>query len=441
MKNSEINREILRLAIPNMISNVIIPMQGMVDTAIAGYIGDDVNIAALSIGTTIFSFIYWNCAFLRMGTSGITAQAFGARRKDECTNMLLRSIWLAFLIAFLLVVFQKPVGNFFLHVMQGSHRVQALAAEYLFVRIWAAPAAIMLFALQGWFIGMQDAKTPMVISLLTVIINVVFSLFFAIHLNMGIAGIAWGSVVAQYCGLAISCIPLLTKYRQYIRHLSIKDSLQLKPIILYLNVNKDIFLRTAFVVIVYTFFTAASARYGDTILATNALLMQLFTLFSYLCDGFAYAGESLSGRFVGEKNAFLLKRFIGKLIFWAVVIGLFFVIVYVIAWKEILMIFSPSDEILNTARNHIGWIMTIPLAACIPFMIDGIMIGATKTKLLRNTVFVATALFFAFYFVLSPFIGNDALWIAFLVFLLSRGILLYFCTNRLNVNKIVNPLL
>ncbi len=432
LKDSAINKEILRLAIPNMISNIIIPLLGMVDTAIAGHLGDDRNIAALSIGATIFSFIFWNCSFLRMGTSGLTAQAYGAGMKKECANMLLRSTWVAFVITIILVVFQKPIGHFSLYVMQGSQHVQTLAAQYIFVRIWAVPASITLFTLQGWFIGMQDAKTPMMVAVLSVVINAACSYYFAFNLNMGIAGIAWGSVVAQYIAFFVSCILLFVKYREYIRLLDVKESLHLKPVLQFLQINRDVFLRTVFVVLVYTFFTAASARFGDTILATNALLMQLFTLFSFLCDGFAYSGEALVGRFVGENNAYLLKRFIRKLIFWAFVIGLFFVLIYIAAWKEILMLFSSSDDLLDTAGNHIGWVIAVPLIACVPFMMDGIMVGATKTKLLRNTVLVATTFFFVCFYSLSPFLANDALWISFLVFLSIRGILMYFTSNRLN---------
>ena len=437
MKDSAINKEILRLAIPNMISNIVIPLLGMVDTAIAGRLGDDLNIAALSIGVTIFSFIFWNCSFLRMGTSGVTAQAYGAGRKNECANTLLRSFWLAFVIAFLIVVFQKPVGHFSLYVMQGSEQVQTLAAEYLFVRIWAVPASITLFTLQGWFIGMQDAKTPMIIAIISVVINVTCSFYFAFGLNMGIAGIAWGSVIAQYFGLLLSCVLLFVKYPEYIRLFDLKESLHLKPVISFLQINRDIFIRSALVTLVYTFFTAASARFGDTILATNALLMQLFTLFSFLCDGFAYAAESLVGRFVGEKNADLLKRFINKLMFWSVVIGLSYVIAYVAAWKQILLIFSSSADILNTAGHYIGWVIAVPLIASVPFMMDGIMVGATKTKLMRNTAFIATSLFFVCFYALSPFFGNNALWVSFLLFVSLRGILLYFLTNRLNINKLI----
>ncbi|MDR2680903.1 MAG: MATE family efflux transporter [Tannerella sp.] len=434
---STINRNILRLAIPNMISNIVIPLLGMVDVAIAGYIGEDVNIAALSIGTTIFNFIYWNCAFLRMGTSGITAQAYGAGDFRECANMLVRSLWFAFLMALLLVVFRKPAGDFSLYVMQGSDTVQRVAGEYFFVRIWAAPASISLFAVQGWFIGMQDAKTPMIVAILSVIMNAAFSLLFVFRFDMGIAGIALGTVVAQYIGLITSCILWFVKYREYMKYFDIRESLRFEPVVRFLHVNKDIFLRTACVVAVYTFFTAASARFGDTILTTNALLMQLFTLFSYMSDGFAYAGEALSGRFVGERNPGLLTRYIRRLIFWSLVIAVLYVGVYALAWREILTIFSPSEEALNMAGQYIVWIIAVPLAGCIPFIIDGIMIGATKTKLLRNTVFVSTLLFFGIFYALSPALGNTALWLSFLVFLFSRGLLLYLYSGKLNANKII----
>lgn len=437
-KTAEINKSILKLAIPNMISNIVIPMLGMVDTAIAGYIGQDINIAALSIGTTIFSFIYWNCAFLRMGTSGITAQAYGSGDLKECANMLIRALWLACIMACLLLVFQKPIGLLALRLLQGSDAVRQVAGEYFFIRIWAVPASITLFAIQGWFIGMQDAKTPMLVAIFSVFLNIILSIIFVFGLNMGIAGIAWSTVGVQYISLAIFCILWLVRYRSYMRYFDIKASFHFKPMVRFLQVNQDIFLRTACVVIVYTFFTAASARFGDTILATNALLMQLFTLFSYLADGFAYAGEALSGRLVGERNTPLLKRYIRLLLLWSLVVAIVFVIIYILAWKNILILFSPSDEVLRTAGQYIIWIIAVPLVGCIPFMIDGIMIGATQTKLLRNTVFFATLLFFGSFYALAPLFGNDALWISFLLFLFFRGLLLYFCSNKLNVEQIVN---
>lgn len=438
LKFSHTDRAILRLAVPNVISNISVPLLGMADTVIAGRLGDDANIAALSIGTTIFNFIYWNCAFLRMGTSGITAQAYGAKNHNECANMLIRSVWVAIIIALLLLVFQQPIGQFSVAMMQGSEKVQALVTEYIFVRIWAVPASILLLAIQGWYIGMQDARTPMYIAIFSNIINILFSLWFVFGIGMGIEGVAWGTVVAQYCGLLMAAIFWIIKYRGYVVYFNIRSSLKLEPMIHFLHINKDIFLRTLCVVIAYTFFTAASARFGDVILTTNALLMQLFTLFSYMADGFAYSAEALSGRFVGERNAEALKRFIGRLMGWTLIIAVLFVGTYLIGWKKILMIFSPSKEVIECAGEYIGWVIAVPLVGSIPFMIDGIMIGATRTKILRNTVFISTILYLGSFYALSPWLGNTALWIAFLVFISSRGILLYFGSDRLNVEKIIN---
>ena len=437
LRFTQTDREILRLALPNIVSNITIPLLGMADTAIAGRIGDDANIAALSVGTTIFSMIYWNCGFLRMGTSGITAQAYGADRPGECANMLARSVWVAAVLALLLLAFQRPIGHASLALMQAGDRVSALAADYFFARVWAAPASILLFSLQGWLIGMQDARTPMFIAILSNVVNVVFSLWFALALGWGIAGVAWGTVVAQYTALLVALVFLWVKYRGYLRLIDLRTSFSPAPLVHFLTVNRDIFLRTLCVVTAYTFFTAASARFGDTILATNAVLMQLFTLFSYLSDGFAYAGEALSGRFVGERNAEALRRFIGRLMGWSLVIAGLFIGAYALCWRQILAIFSPSPAIIATAGRYIVWIIAVPLVGAVPFMIDGIMIGATRTRILRNTVFYALATYLAVFYALAPWVGNDALWIAFLTFLFARGFFLYVCSGRLNVERII----
>ena len=275
------NREILRLTIPNIISNVTIPLLGMIDIAIAGRIGDDATIGALAIGTAIFNFIYWNFAFLRMGTSGLAAQAYGSGDKRAAANILGRSLLAALAIALLLLIFNRPIGGLAMQIMQGSsEEAMTLAREYFFARIWAAPAAIGIFSLHGWLIGMQDSTTPMVVSIINNIVNVACSLWFVFGLDMGVEGIAWGTVVAQYTALLITLAILTVRYRAYIRLIDLRESLRMEPLVRFFKVNSDAFLRTLCVCTVYTCFTAFSARFGDTILATNELLMQLFMLFS-----------------------------------------------------------------------------------------------------------------------------------------------------------------
>lgn len=431
------NREILRLAIPNVISNITIPLLGMVDMAVAGRLGSEATIGALAVGTSTFNFIYWNCAFIRMGTSGLTAQAFGARRHQECAGSLVRGVVVALILALLLLIFRQPIGRLALTLMGGSSEVQAMASEYFFARIWAAPASVSLFALQGWFIGMQDSRTPMYTALLSNVINIVTCLWFVFGLDMGIRGIALSTVAAQYGGLIFSLVVLALRYREVLRKVDLRESLQREQMRRFFSVNKDIFIRSLCVVSVYTFFTAASSRFGDLTLAANALLMQLFTLYSYMSDGFAYAAESLTGRFVGERNRPALASSIKWLAVWSLGIALLFVAVFFFGWDVIMQLFNSTDAIIAEAKEYIIWVVAVPLLGFLPFLIDGIMLGATRTRILRNTLLISTAIFYALFYTLVGPMGNNALWLAFVVFIFLRGAILYFATDRLSADKLI----
>ena len=427
------NRRILALAIPNIISNITIPLLGMVDIAIVGHLGDDALIGGIAIGTAVFNFIYWNFAFLRMGTSGFAAQSYGARNFPEIAAILVRALVVALVVALLLLVLQRPVGRLTFLMMDGTPHTMGYAAEYFYARIWAAPATISLFAFQGWYIGMQNSRFPMYISIGINLINIACCLWFALGLGWGIAGVAWGTVVAQYCGLLMSVGLWAKYYRRFWKYIDLRSSLRLKPMLGFFRVNRDIFLRTACIVAVYTFFTSASSGMGDTLLAVNMLLMQLFTLFSYLMDGFAYAGESLAGRYVGAGNAYMLRRCIRSLLLWGLLVAVLYVALYTFGWRTVLSLFTDSEAILSGARHYVEWLIVIPLVAFAPFMIDGILIGATKTVVMRNSVFLSTVAFFAAYYALDGAIGNNALWFAFLLFLVMRGVLQYVMTNRLRI--------
>ena len=287
------NRKILALAIPNIISNITVPLVGMVDMAIVGHLGVDSLIGAMAIGVAIFNFIYWNFAFLRMGTSGLVAQAYGARDFREVGSVFVRSVSVALAVALLLLIARYGVGHLAFRMMDGTPETMREAAEYFYVRLWAAPATLSLFAFQGWFIGMQNSRFPMYISIIVNLLNVAFGFWFVYGLHWGIAGVAWGTVVAQYGGLATASALWLVYYRRFIGYVDLRTSFNMRPMLRFFRVNRDIFLRTACIVVVYTFFTSASSGMGDVMLAVNALLMQLFTLFSYMMDGFAFAAESL----------------------------------------------------------------------------------------------------------------------------------------------------
>lgn len=427
------NRRILALALPNIISNITVPLLGLVDIAIVGHLGDDSLIGGIAIGTAVFNFIYWNFAFLRMGASGCTAQAYGARNFTEIASVFVRALILALAAALLLVVFQRPIGHAVFLLMDGTPHTMSYAADYFYARIWAAPATISMFAFHGWYIGMQNSRFPMYISIGVNVVNLIFCLWFALGLGWGIVGVAWGTVVAQYSGLVLSIVLWGVYYRRFLRYIRIRECLKLDALLAFFKINRDIFLRTACIVVVYTFFTSASSGMGDTMLAVNTLLMQLFTLFSYLMDGFAYAGESLAGRYTGAHNVQALNRCVRLLLVWGGVVAVLYTGIYAFGWRTVLSLFTESPAILSEAGGYVGWLIAIPLVAFIPFTIDGILIGATRTAVMRDSVFLSTALFFAVYYGFRSVIGNNALWAAFLLFLIARGILQYFMTHRLKI--------
>ena len=427
------NREIFRIAVPNIISNITVPLMGIFSTAIAGHCGDSAaTIGALAIGVSIFNFIYWNCSFIRMGTSGLTAQAFGAKDFTTTTAMLVRAVALSAVLGLAVLVLQYPLGELSLWMMNGSQMV----SDYFYARIWAVPAGIMLFGLNGWFTGMQNAVIPMVTSIFINVLHVLLSLWFVFGFDMGITGIAYASVVAQWSGMTLSIVLLLLFFRKTLQRVDIRQVLQLDAMREFFKVNGDIIIRTFCIVIVYTFFTAASARMeSEIVLAVNTMLLQLFTLFSYMNDGFAYAAEALTGRFVGARDRASLQLCIRRCVVWALGTAAICIAIYVVWWEDILSMFvgdkSQLVDMLTIARQYIGWVIAIPLAAALPFLMDGIMVGATLTRVLRNSMLLSTVAYFAIYYSLHPLIGNNALWLAFTAYMALRGIAQYFMSGRL----------
>ena len=435
------NREILRIALPNIVSNITVPLMGIASTAIAGHWGDDsvAAIGALAIGVSIFNFIYWNCSFVRMGTSGITAQAYGAGDMRQCTAMLVRAVAVSLLLGVAVLLFRGPLGELSLRMMNGNQLVR----EYFYARIWAVPAGIVLFGFNGWYTGMQNAVIPMCIAVTVNIIHILGSLWFAFGCDMGIVGIAYGSVVAQYTGVALAALLLAVRYGRMLTRVTMREVCDTAVLRRFFAICRDIMLRTLCIVAVYTFFTAASARMEDAmLLAVNTLLMQLFTIFSYMNDGFAYAAEALTGRFIGARQSDSLRRCIRGCLAWCMAVSARVVGIYLVWWRELLGLFvadgggaegvaDTAAAIVAAAGRYIWWIVIIPLAASVPFLMDGIMVGATQTRIMRDSMFWSTAAYFAIYYALRPVVGNDALWCAFTMYMFLRGVLQYWMSGRL----------
>ncbi len=417
------NRKILSLAIPNIISNITVPLLGMVDLAIVGRLGDDALIGGIAVGGAVFNFLYWNFGFLRMGTSGFTAQAYGARELREAARVLVRGVCVAAAVAGMIWIFQRPLLEEALWIMEGSEAVEEAARRYFRVRVWAAPATLSLYAFTGWFIGMQNSRIPMWISIGINVMNIGCSFAAVRGFGMGIEGVALGTVVAQWSGVAMAVVIVGQYYGRFFGREILRQSGVLSWGVMrrFFRVNGDIFLRTVCLVAVFTYFTAASTRMGDTLLAVNTLMLQLFTLFSYMMDGFAYAGEALAGRYWGAGNRQLLRRAVRGLLGWGAVLAGLFTLLYAVAGSEILGLFTDSSVILEAARGYAGWAVLVPVCSFLAFLLDGILVGITATALMRNAMFAATALFFGFYFSVGQGGGNAGLWGAFLIFLFVRG--------------------
>jgi MATE family multidrug resistance protein len=435
------NREILRIAIPNIISNITVPLMGIASTFIAGRVaGSDgaTTIGALSIGVAIFNFIYWNCSFIRMGTSGLTAQAYGSNQDKEYSLMLWRALCVALAVGVIALLLQWPIGEFSLWFMStGNSTSDAMIADYFYTRIWAVPAGIMLFAFNGWLTGMQNAVIPMTVAIMVNILHVGFSYLFSIVGTWGLEGIALASVVAQWTGVIVMVVIITAMYRKRLVGVTWSEIIDLGAMKRFFSINSDIIIRTFCLVAVYTFFTKASADMGDqNILAVNTILLQLFTLFSYMNDGFAYAAEALTGRFIGAKDVVALRKCIKLCIIWCFIVSFIYIGVYIGWWRDIFALLVDAEnnntsELLAVAEQYIGWIIAIPIASALPFVMDGIMVGATRSRIMRNSMIWSSVCYFVLLYGTSWLIGNNAIWLAFTAYMFLRGLFQYLMSDRL----------
>ncbi|WP_297089695.1 MATE family efflux transporter [uncultured Draconibacterium sp.] len=419
------NRSILKLAIPNIISNITVPLLGLIDLALMGHLGSEVYIGAISLGGVIFNIIYWGFGFLRMSTSGFTAQAFGKINTAEAITILARALLLTLAISIFILLLQAPIAWASFKVIGGSREVETLANEYFRIRIWAAPAALSLFVFSGWFLGMQNARYPMIIAILVNIVNILLSVFFVFGLGMKSDGVAMGTAISQYAGLITAILLLLKKYRKMLALVTRAGITDLKFMVNFFKVNSDIFIRTFCIIIVFTFFTSKSAGINDTILAVNSILLQFLMFFSFFIDGFAFAGEALVGKFIGAKEVGNLKKVVRLLLYWGAVLALLFTLVYWAGTNSILKLLTTQIDVISTAQQFLHWVILIPFASVGSFIWDGIYIGATASRAMRNSLLISTFLIFApVYYFLNPVWNNHALWLGMLMFMFSRGVIL-----------------
>ncbi|MCD8183776.1 MAG: MATE family efflux transporter [Bacteroides sp.] len=430
------DRQILQIALPSIVSNITVPLLGLIDVAIVGHLGAPAYIGAIAVGGMLFNIIYWIFGFLRMGTSGMTSQAYGKRDLPEVMRLLVRSVGIGLMVACCLIILQVPIRQAAFLLIRPTEEVRTLATLYFHICIWGAPAMLGLYGLSGWYIGMQNSRIPMYIAITQNIVNIVASLSLVYVFGMKVEGVAWGTLIAQYAGFLMGLALWMRHYGKLGKHLGIKSyKLKMKgeadgwrkvwekgAMVRFFQVNRDIFLRTLCLVAVTLFFTSAGASQGEIILAVNTLLMQLFTLFSYVMDGFAYAGEALSGRYIGARNREAFSDTTRRLFVWGGVMAVLFTLVYALGGNAFLGLLTDDREVIAAADTYFYWALTIPAAGIAAFIWDGIFIGATATREMLLSMAVAAVGFFALYFGLRPGLANHALWLAFLAYLFLRGV-------------------
>ena len=417
------DREILQIAIPSIVSNITVPLLGLVDTTIVGHLGAASYIGAIAVGGMLFNIIYWIFGFLRMGTSGMTSQAYGQKDEAETMRILARSTGIGMLIALALIILQYPIERTAFTFIKATPEVEGLASLYFRICIWGAPAVLGLYSISGWCIGMQNSHYPMYIAITQNIVNILVSLVLVYAFDMKIEGVAIGTLVAQYSGFFMAIWLWSSHFKHLLRYVHLQTLVAKGAIRRFFQVNRDIFLRTLCLVAVTMYFTSAGAKQGDVVLAVNTLLMHFFTFFSYIMDGFAYAGEALAGKHIGANDRPALRQMIRQLFVWGIGLSLSFTLIYAVGGEAFLGLLTNERSVITASSTYFYWVLAIPLAGFAAFLYDGIFIGATATGLMLRAMFVASVAFFGIYFGCRETMGNHALWLAFITYLALRGIM------------------
>ena len=438
MPGSILNKKIISLALPFLAANISIPLLGLVDTAVLGHLESEKYLGAIALGSMVFNFLFWGFGFLKMGTTGFTSQAKGKKDVSAVSLVLQRGVIISIALGVLLILLKQPLWNLAALLLEGSDEVKQYALEYYSIRIFAAPAVFLLYVLAGWFLGMQNAVYVLYITITENLLNIIFNLVFIYGFHMRADGVALGTVCAQYTVLCLGTVLLIYKYRQSLKSHSIKIILKAKEMTEYFKVNTNIMIRTVALMFAFAFFTVQSSSVNDVLLASNMILMQFMLFFAYFIDGLAHAGESLSGFFFGASKRKALKILLRKLFLWSLCLALLFSLVYLLMFRNIIMILTNQEIVISTATDYKWWLVAIPILSFAAFVWDGIYIGLTASAYLRNAMLMALFLvYLPMYYIFSQYMGNHALWLAMSAFMLSRGLFLWAFSKHMFSKKII----
>ena len=420
--------DVAAIALPITLSNATVPLVGYVDTVVIGQqIGAAHLIGGVALSAVIFNNIYWIFGFLRMGTTGLTAQAAGARDVPEITANLVRAMMIAGVAGLLLVAAQSGLIGIFLWLMGGSRDVNAAVETYFHVRIWGAPAALANFVLVGWFIGLGRANVAFVLQLLLNGVNIALAVLFVVALEWGVTGVALSTLIAEVVAMGFG---LWIAARELMRRGAVLAEAQIgerAALVRMFTVNRDVVIRTACLIFAFSFFAAQGAQAGDLALAANAVLMSIAMIFVYMLDGFAFAAETLVGQAVGAKRRDRYRDAIRMSTIWGAGFALAFSLVLIAGGPHLIDFTTEDPTVRAAARVYLMWAALIPVVGIWCYQLDGIFVGATGTAAMRNTAIISLGVYLAAWAVLEPAYGNHGLWAAILVFLAARAVTLGWC--------------
>ena len=413
-----------------VLSNISVPLLGMVDTGVVGHLESDHYLGAVAVGATIFGFLYWGVNFLRMGTTGIAAQLYGADDNEGLRTVLGQALIVGILISGLLLAVQAPLGALAIHLVGPNPEVASYAAQYFAIRIWSAPATLANFALIGWFLGLQNARVPLIVVLVINSTNIVLDLVFVLGLGMKVDGVALASVIAEFCGLAVGLIFVRNELARRHGNWSAATLTSVREYARFFEVNSALFVRTLALVFTFTFFTAQGARQSDLILAANAVLMTLHNLLSFGLDGLAHAAEALVGKAYGARDGDALKRSVSLTLKWSLLIAGGYSLLFLVVGPQLVSLLTDLPDVKVAANVYLPWLIVSPMISVWSYLYDGVYVGVTRSRAMRDIMLVSTLVVFlpAWYF-LKP-LGNHGLWLAFILFMVSRGVGMHYYYAR-----------
>lgn len=420
------NKQIIKLAIPNIVSNLSVPLLSSVDTALMGRQGSEIYIGAIALGALIFNFVYWSFGFLRMGTTGLTAQAYGEKNDAKLMQILGRALAFGLGAALVLILSHQWLLELGFSILDGSEAVESLAKDYFYIRIWAAPATLCLYGFMGWFFGMQNAVVPMILTVIINVINIIANIVLIQYFNMTVEGVALGTVIAQYVGLLVAIGIFYKRHSNLLIHFHRKAIFEIQEFKKFLSLNRDIFIRTFMLVFAFSFFENQSAAQGDLILAVNSIFLQFIAWISYGIDGFAFASESLVGKFAGAKQLHKLKKAINLSFVWGFGLAIIYSLAFYFFDTELLQLFTNQANVLAAAADYTLWIILFPILAAAGYIWDGVFIGLMASKAMRNTMLIAFVFYIILFYAVDYQLGgmtNYWIWLTFSLFIGIRGII------------------